>query len=218
MRPEVRDWLEEIACRAGLSALPKPGVLAAAAVCLVLLGIGAWRWLAGPVGVKPLSAATQAPAAGARSSGTAAGDSAETTESAQVTVHVVGAVRTPGVYALRKGSRAADAVEAAGGLLGNAAPSALNLARVVQDGEQVVVPTADEAATGAAAAGGAGRSTFSYKSASARCAPTDCRSSESSRLPPKVSNQRPSGWRVYNSALTRSEDTSRYSPTDSTER
>jgi competence protein ComEA len=156
VRPEVRDWLEEIACRAGLSALPKPGVLAAAAVCLVLLGIGAWRWLAGPVGVKPLSAATQAPAAGARSSGTAAGDSAETTESAQVTVHVVGAVRTPGVYALRKGSRAADAVEAAGGLLGNAAPSALNLARVVQDGEQVVVPTADEAATGAAAAGGAG--------------------------------------------------------------
>ena len=59
---------------------------------------------------------------------------------------------------------------------------------------------------------------FSYKSARERCAPTDCRSSESSMWAAAVSSQRPSGWRVYNSALTRSEDTNKYSLTDSTER
>lgn len=152
MRPEVRDWLEEIACRAGLSALPKPGVLAAAAVCVVLLAAGAVRWLSGPSGAQPV----EAPAARtANANGPSGAGSVTTTESARVTVHVVGAVRSPGVYQLRKGSRAADAVEAAGGLLGNAAPAALNLARVVDDGEQVVVPTADEAAAGGAGAGGA---------------------------------------------------------------
>jgi competence protein ComEA len=152
VRPEVRDWLEEIACRAGLSALPKPGVLAAAAVCVVLLAAGAVRWLSGPSGAQP--AAAPAAARTASANGPSGAGSVAATESARVTVHVVGAVHSPGVYELRKGSRAADAVEAAGGLLGNAAPAALNLARVVEDGEQVVVPTTDEAAAGGAGAGG----------------------------------------------------------------
>jgi competence protein ComEA len=91
--------------------------------------------------------------------GGAAAGSSVATESASVTVHVVGAVRMPGVYTLHKGARAADAVQAAGGFLGDAAPAALNLARLVEDGEQVVVPTAAEVAAGATAGspgGGAG--------------------------------------------------------------
>lgn len=163
MRPEVRDWFEEIACRAGLSGLPKPGVLAAAAVCVVLLGFGAWRWLGGPSGVQPVggsgtraSAARPAGGSAGDAGGDAKGGSTVATESARVTVHVVGAVRAPGVYVLRRGSRAADAVAAAGGLLGNAAPAALNLARAVEDGEQVIVPTAQEAAAGAGGGVGAG--------------------------------------------------------------
>ena len=163
MRPEVRDWFEEIACRAGLSGLPKPGVLAAAAVCVVLLGFGAWRWLGGPLGVQPVGgsgtrASASRPAGGAVGDvvGDAGGGSTVATESARVTVHVVGAVRAPGVYVLRRGSRAVDAVAAAGGLLGDAAPAALNLARVVEDGEQVIVPTAQEAAAGAGGGVGAG--------------------------------------------------------------
>jgi competence protein ComEA len=73
-------------------------------------------------------------------------------------VHVVGAVRHPGVQRLASGARVADAVQAAGGLLGNAAAEGVNLARIVQDGEQIVVPTRDQwaASTAGAAAGSAG--------------------------------------------------------------
>ena len=155
MRPEVRDYLEELACRAGLSTLPKPGVIAAAAVCLVLLSIGVWRWVGGPADVTTVGSVKPgvAAAAAVAGSGGAVSGSSEPTQSARVTVHVVGAVRSPGVYALKKGARAADAVAAAGGLLGNAASSALNLARMVEDGEQVVVPTVDEAAGGGVTSG-----------------------------------------------------------------
>jgi competence protein ComEA len=55
-------------------------------------------------------------------------------------VHVVGAVRHPGVYQLDDGARARDAVAAAGGATRRAALDGLNLAAPVADGEQVVVP------------------------------------------------------------------------------
>jgi competence protein ComEA len=57
-----------------------------------------------------------------------------------VTVHVAGAVVSPGLVDLSSGTRVADAVDAAGGATGDADLSALNLARFVVDGEQVVVP------------------------------------------------------------------------------
>ncbi len=72
-------------------------------------------------------------------------------EPGEVVVHVIGAVRRPGVYAAPAGSRVGDAIEAAGGALGNAALEAINLARVLVDGEQVYVPTSDEASAAAAA-------------------------------------------------------------------
>ncbi|MCL4078982.1 ComEA family DNA-binding protein [Coriobacteriia bacterium Es71-Z0120] len=77
--------------------------------------------------------------------------SAATTTPAGVVVHVVGAVRRPGVYTLPPGSRVGDAVEAAGGVLGNAATDAVNLARILNDGEQVRIPTRDEASSTAGA-------------------------------------------------------------------
>jgi competence protein ComEA len=69
---------------------------------------------------------------------------------ASVTVQVVGEVRHPGVYELTGGARVRDAAAAAGGLLGGADEAAINLARVVVDGEQIVVPRKGE---GAGAAG-----------------------------------------------------------------
>ncbi|BAK44599.1 helix-hairpin-helix domain-containing protein [Eggerthella sp. YY7918] len=67
-------------------------------------------------------------------------------EPARIFVHVGGAVANPGVQELEEGSRVQNAVEAAGGFSEEAAPDALNLARVLTDGEQVVVPTREEAA------------------------------------------------------------------------
>ncbi len=59
---------------------------------------------------------------------------------AQVVVHVVGRVRHEGVVRLPAGARVADAVDAAGGATGKADLDAINLARVLVDGEQLVVP------------------------------------------------------------------------------
>ena len=56
-----------------------------------------------------------------------------------VVVHVAGAVNRPGLYELPPGSRAGEAVDAAGGFAADAAPTTLNLARPVADGEQLVV-------------------------------------------------------------------------------
>jgi competence protein ComEA len=58
----------------------------------------------------------------------------------QLVVHVVGAVRRPGLYRLPDRSRIADAVTRAGGARRNADLSAVNLAAPVSDGVQVVVP------------------------------------------------------------------------------
>lgn len=56
------------------------------------------------------------------------------------TVHVVGEVLYPGLYHLPQGSRVADAVTAAGGASPAANLAALNVARFLVDGEQIVVP------------------------------------------------------------------------------
>lgn len=58
-----------------------------------------------------------------------------------VVVHVMGAVARPGVVELVAGDRVVDAVAAAGGATDDAAVGALNMARVVGDGERILVPT-----------------------------------------------------------------------------
>jgi competence protein ComEA len=59
-----------------------------------------------------------------------------------VTLHVSGAVATPGLVEVGSGGRVADAIAAAGGALRTADLTALNLAAPVRDGEQVHVPDA----------------------------------------------------------------------------
>lgn len=56
-----------------------------------------------------------------------------------VLVHVAGAVQHPGLVTLPVGSRVADAIEAAGGPVAGAALETVNLARRVNDGEQLLV-------------------------------------------------------------------------------
>lgn len=75
-------------------------------------------------------------------------------------VHVVGAVEHPGVFRMPAGARVEDAVEAAGGPTEDAVVAGVNLARAVQDGEQILIPNRSDAAEpsagGGAASGGAG--------------------------------------------------------------
>jgi competence protein ComEA len=104
-----------------------------------------------PVGVT-LSAATAgidgaagaAPTGGASTQVSSAGGSGPGVVSpvsgGAVVVHVVGEVASPGVVELPGGSRVDDAIRAAGGATARADLAALNLARVLIDGEQVVVP------------------------------------------------------------------------------
>jgi competence protein ComEA len=80
-------------------------------------------------------------------------------ESPKLVVHVVGAVRLPGLYRLREGSRIADALARAGGATRKADLTVVNLAAPLSDGVQVVVPrrlpAAGAAATASAGAGAA---------------------------------------------------------------
>jgi len=57
-----------------------------------------------------------------------------------IQIHVSGAIRNSGVYALSPGSRVRDAVEAAGGFTEDADKTALNLAALLEDGVRVQVP------------------------------------------------------------------------------
>lgn len=63
-------------------------------------------------------------------------------------VHVCGAVEEPGVVKLPLGSRAQDAVLAAGGFCEDADPDCVNLAAFLTDGEQLYIPTREETAAG----------------------------------------------------------------------
>jgi competence protein ComEA len=71
-------------------------------------------------------------------------------------VHVVGAVRRPGLYRLDHGSRIADAVRRAGGATRRADLSLVNLAAQVSDGTQVVVPARAAIESGPGGGGGDG--------------------------------------------------------------
>ncbi|MFF9562583.1 ComEA family DNA-binding protein [Leifsonia sp. NPDC014704] len=94
-----------------------------------------------------------ADASGGASSGTPAGGG-------RLLLHITGAVREPGLVDLPAGSRVVDAVAAAGGAADDADIAAINLARPVADGEQLVVPRiGDPPPVGGAASSGSSAAT-----------------------------------------------------------
>jgi competence protein ComEA len=75
----------------------------------------------------------------------------ERKDGGQAFVHVVGAVRRPGVYRLPSWERLSAALRRAGGPTARADLQGVNLAAKVADGQQVIVPARVEGAAGAAA-------------------------------------------------------------------
>jgi len=88
-------------------------------------------------------------------------DAADEASTGTVTVHVDGAVKSPGVYVLPSGSRVNDAVQKAGGISAKADTLSVNLAEKIQDGQQIIVyekGMADSGATSTRASGSSARS------------------------------------------------------------
>ncbi len=135
----VRTWVEWV----GL------GRVVATAVVVIAVLAGAY-WLVKP---PPATSESKLPYAGASTTATTEVAPTTTSESvpeaappptAEVVVHVAGAVNAGGVYRLEEGARVLDAVAAAGGMATDADQDAVNLAAPVRDGERVYVPTIGE--------------------------------------------------------------------------
>ncbi len=102
------------------------------------------------------ASSTPPPAGGGATAGPPVQAAAAGATGVVLVVHVVGQVVRPGLVRLPPGSRVADAVAAAGGARSGADLAALNLARVVVDGEQLHVPRPGEVVPPAPGAGSGG--------------------------------------------------------------
>jgi competence protein ComEA len=129
----LREWLSGLTRRE----MAMVGLLALAAVG----GVGLWYVRSLPSPVRVRAGPTAAPAA--------------SPSPVALVVHVAGWVRRPGVYELDEGKRVIDAIDAAGGPRRGADLGALNLAAVLTDAQQVIVPRAGPAGGTATSAGGA---------------------------------------------------------------
>ncbi|MFJ2878682.1 MULTISPECIES: helix-hairpin-helix domain-containing protein [unclassified Streptomyces] len=150
-------WLQ---LRCGL----EPRTLAALAVVLVAAGVFAAMhfWSTRPHSVRapdPVNEAAHArtstptpPPDGAEAPEPSPGSPPATGPGGHIVVDVSGKVRRPGIRQLPSGARVADALRAAGGVREGADLTGLNRARVLMDGEQIVVG----APPGPSAIGGAG--------------------------------------------------------------
>lgn len=156
-------WAERVPAtlrgRVRLGAREVVVLVALMGVGLALAGCFALRSQSGDV--VPASAAPQSEPASAQPLVTPAASpgATEGPGAGEVVVDVAGKVRRPGVFTLPPGSRVVDALRKAGGAKAKVDLSALNLARVLTDGEQVLVGQAAAGGVAAGAAAAAGPST-----------------------------------------------------------
>ncbi|MBV2363080.1 ComEA family DNA-binding protein [Streptomonospora sp. NEAU-YY374] len=142
-------------------ALGAAGLRVLVCVCVVAVGVTGWFLLqARPTpqpDAEPQLQAGASPAGASADGGPAPAPSqaAPSAPSGTVTVHVGGDVAEPGVYRLPAGSRVADAIDKAGGTADGADTGTLNLARVLVDGEQLLVGETPAPVPPAAGASGA---------------------------------------------------------------
>ena len=121
-----------------------------AAIVLVLVGLGI-AVLVSAFGAHGSSESITPPSASATNGAT--GGARSSSGGATIYIHILGAVVRPGLYLLADGERALDAVGAAGGFTATADQSGVNLARLLVDGEQILVPEIGEAPAAGVAPG-----------------------------------------------------------------
>lgn len=120
------------------------GIAFVSIAVIVLICLSAWGFFASPgVVVQRTDDST---------STTEAESGTEETAVKHIFVHVVGSVQAPGMVELEAGQRVSDAVQAAGGFTSEADQLSVNLARQVEDGEQIVVGSVQES-TGSSSSG-----------------------------------------------------------------
>jgi len=145
----IRDRLETLS-RGELTGL-------VVVIVLTLAGAGLWytRSLPRPVQIAASSGIAQPPTPVSTESPGASGSPQASVgaSSAPVIVDVAGWVRRPGVYELGPGDRVIDALNRAGGARKGADLSAVNLASLLIDGTQIVIPRAGESGAGAVGGG-----------------------------------------------------------------
>lgn len=161
----VHEHLAGLATRAGLRDVPARSVAAIGLVVVVGCMWAAWRWWpdtstasGSDLRVTQVSGAPSHQEAGADASVSAGADSTLAAAPTPLVVHVSGKVRHPGVYELPVGSRVVSALDAAGGVISDGVADAINLARPLVDGEQIVVPSRADIEAGRASVPQAGGS------------------------------------------------------------
>ena len=146
--------------RAGISKVPKNVIVAAAIVAVLVAGLALAHWWPSSDGISIVAGDRSASADGEGSDA-----AASKPEQKIIYVHVVGAVKNPGVYTFAQGARAEAAVEAAGGFAKNANTTVVNLAHELVDGEQIYIPAKGEAGTAQGAGGAASPSKVNINTA-----------------------------------------------------
>lgn len=141
--------MSEGSIRERLSALSRGELVGLVALLAVTLG-GAGLWYVRSL-PRPVEVAAMMPSGGGPALATSASPSPEV----PILVDVAGWVRDPGVYEFAEGARVVDAIDAAGGARSGAVLQALNLAALLVDGSQILVPREGQEATVSPVAGGA---------------------------------------------------------------
>lgn len=143
------DALENMKSKIDLSSVGKPALIGLA-MLLVMVAVTAGRFAidAATATEIPLERTVQEDVEPPSQASTDAESLEAEHEKQVIYVHVSGAVRDSGLVELEYGARVADAIEAAGGPSDDAYTDAINLARRVEDGEHVHLPSSGETEQG----------------------------------------------------------------------
>ncbi|MCW2752319.1 MAG: DNA-binding protein [Aeromicrobium sp.] len=185
--------------------LPHIKVLVTLAVAASVLLV--WWLLSGrPHASGPDEPLAFTPTNGASASPGASPGTATPTPADDLVIDVVGKVRKPGIVTVPKGSRVYEAIAAAGGLKCKVDTTSVNMARLLTDGEQILIGSAPATVPGVAA--GARASASGSGAAPAKVNLNTATAEQLDTLPGvgPVTAQSILSWRIENGRFTSVED------------